>query len=106
MSNSLDLDQARRFVGPDLGPNCLPRLTADDTGRQRVEDFFCYLISVKAAGFLCVLGISFGIGSYVLYKIYDRYIKPVFCPRRRSSSVSEDDETDEEADLVCWFTLL
>ena len=37
MSNSLDPDQARRFVGPDLGPNCLPRLSADVTGRQRVE---------------------------------------------------------------------
>ena len=36
MSNSLDPDQARRFVGPDLGPNCLSRLSADDTGRQRV----------------------------------------------------------------------
>ena len=23
MSKSLDLDQARHFVGPDLGPNCL-----------------------------------------------------------------------------------
>ena len=31
MSNSLDPDQARRFVGPDLGPNYLPRLSADDT---------------------------------------------------------------------------
>ena len=54
MSNSLDpdqarrfvgpdlgpnSDQARRFVGPDLGPNCLPRLSADDTGRQRVKKF-------------------------------------------------------------------
>ena len=29
MSNSFDPDQARRIVGPDLGPNCLPRLTAD-----------------------------------------------------------------------------
>ena len=37
MSNSLDPDQARRFVGPDLGPNCLPRLSADDTSRQRVN---------------------------------------------------------------------
>ena len=37
MSNSLDPDQARRFVGADLGPNCLPRLSADDTGRQRVK---------------------------------------------------------------------
>ena len=37
MSNSLDPDQARRFVEPDLGPNCLPSLSADDTGRQRVN---------------------------------------------------------------------
>ena len=28
MSNSLDPD------GPDLGINCLPRLSADETGRQ------------------------------------------------------------------------
>ena len=34
MSNSLDRDQARR-IGRDLGPNSLPRLSADDTGRQR-----------------------------------------------------------------------
>ena len=31
VSNRLDQDQARRFVGPDLGPNCLQRLSADDT---------------------------------------------------------------------------
>ena len=37
MSNSLEPDQARRNVGPDLGPNCLPRLSADNTGRQRVN---------------------------------------------------------------------
>ena len=36
MSNSLDPDQARRFVGPDIGPHCLPRLSADNTVRQRV----------------------------------------------------------------------
>ena len=35
MSYSLDPYQAGRIVGPDLGPNCLPRLTADNTGRQR-----------------------------------------------------------------------
>ena len=35
MSNSLDPDQARHFVGPDLGPNCLQRLSADDTSRKR-----------------------------------------------------------------------
>ena len=31
MSNSLDPDQARQFVGPDLGTNCLQMLSADDT---------------------------------------------------------------------------
>ena len=30
VSNSLDPDQARRYVGPDLGPNCLQRLSADN----------------------------------------------------------------------------
>ena len=35
MSNILDPDQG--MVGPDPSPNCLPRLLADDTGRQRVN---------------------------------------------------------------------
>ena len=34
LSNSLDPDQARCFVGPDLGPNCLHRLSADDKSRH------------------------------------------------------------------------
>ena len=34
MSNSLDPDQARRFVGPDLGQNCLQRLSADGAGKE------------------------------------------------------------------------
>ena len=46
MSNGFDPDQARRIVRPDLGPNCLPRLSADDTGRQRVNMFdHCVQIS-------------------------------------------------------------
>ena len=36
VSNSLDPDQPWRFVRPDLGANCLQRLSADDTMRQRV----------------------------------------------------------------------
>ena len=39
VSNSLDPDQAEHFVGPDLGPNSLQRLLADDTSRQRVNPF-------------------------------------------------------------------
>ena len=31
--HSLDLDQAGCFVGPDLGPNCLQTLSADNTSR-------------------------------------------------------------------------
>ena len=33
VSNKLDPDQARHFVGPDLGPNCLQKSSADDTWR-------------------------------------------------------------------------
>ena len=47
MSNSWDPDQARLFVRPDLGPNCLPRLSADDTGRQRAKGVCSYLNKKK-----------------------------------------------------------
>ena len=40
MSKSLDPDQAQHFVGPDLGPNCLQRLSADDTRKQKVRGIF------------------------------------------------------------------
>ena len=51
MSNSLDLDQARHLVGPGLGPNCLQRLSADDTSGQR---FTCNLTSNSSVNrFLC-----------------------------------------------------
>ena len=30
MANSLDPDQARQNVGPDMDPNCLQRSAADD----------------------------------------------------------------------------
>ena len=38
VSNSLDPDQARHLVGPDLDSICLQRLTADDTSRQIVQE--------------------------------------------------------------------
>ena len=34
MSNSLDPDQARQFIWPDLGPKGLQKLSAEDTSRQ------------------------------------------------------------------------
>ena len=33
VSNSLDSDQDPHYVGPDLGVNCLQRLSADDKGK-------------------------------------------------------------------------
>ena len=39
MSNGLDPDQDRRFVGPDMGSDCFQRLSADDkiaTSKERV----------------------------------------------------------------------
>ena len=33
----LDPDQVRRFVGPDLGPNCVQKLSSDDTSWQRLN---------------------------------------------------------------------
>ena len=36
LSNSLDPDLAGRLIGPDLGLNCLQRLSADGTRRQRM----------------------------------------------------------------------
>ena len=33
VSNRMDPDQAQCFVGPDMDPNCLQRLSADITGR-------------------------------------------------------------------------
>ena len=44
-SNSLDPDQAQHFVWPDLGPNCLQRLQADDIGKERGKEI-CIHVSM------------------------------------------------------------
>ena len=36
MSNSLGPYETQSFVGPDLGPNCLQRLSADDTNTSLI----------------------------------------------------------------------
>ena len=42
VSNSLEPDQARHFVGPVLGPNCLLKLSADDTmGESFIDKISC-----------------------------------------------------------------
>ena len=50
VSNSLDPNQARRFVGPDLKPNCLQRLSADDkktplAGKELSPVRFSYILA-------------------------------------------------------------
>ena len=40
MSNSLDSDQARHFVGPGLSPKCFQRLSADDHIYFKINKFF------------------------------------------------------------------
>ena len=37
--NSLDPDQAQHRVGPDLGPNCLQKLSVETLSRQRKNSF-------------------------------------------------------------------
>ena len=45
MSNCLDPDQARHYVGPEFDPNLLQRLSADDISRYRVNlTFLCLSI--------------------------------------------------------------
>ena len=43
MSNSLDPDQARHFLGPDLGTNCLKKLSADGTPDHVTIMIICLL---------------------------------------------------------------
>ena len=63
MSKSLDPDQARHFVGPDLGPNCLQRLSADIGGKElntkQLVDTFWLKPWLKL--------ISLGLGSYFFH---------------------------------------
>ena len=42
ISNSFDPDQNRSSVGPDLGPNCLKKLSADDKR--------CHYFQISPAG--------------------------------------------------------
>ena len=49
MSNGLDPDQDRHSVGPDLGPNCLQKLSADvesPLARKEVNAYFVLVFSL------------------------------------------------------------
>ena len=51
VSNSLDPDQAQQSVGPDLGPNCLQILSADNKS-QRGKSFLVVLMCITLL-FIC-----------------------------------------------------
>ena len=59
MSNRSDPDQALRFVGPDLGLNCLQRLSTDDARRQRVNKFNKLVRVYFILGCLLLISASF-----------------------------------------------
>ena len=59
MSISLDSDQARHFVGPDLDQNCLRSLSADDTFMERVYNG-TFRIVEPSNGFHTIFGIMKG----------------------------------------------
>ena len=46
MSNSLDPDQARHIVGPDLGPNCLQMLSCSRQQMSPLADLFGLMLNV------------------------------------------------------------
>ena len=58
VSNSLDPDQARSFVGLDLGPNCLQRLSADGTHRHRVDQSLKSMLLTRITKAFAVAGIG------------------------------------------------
>ena len=68
MSNNLNPDQARRFVGPDLVPNCLQKLSADDTWRYRVKGMFSVMLIVFYVSFF----LSARSGSKLFAKVISR----------------------------------
>ena len=67
VTSSLDLDQAQRSVGPDLGPNCLQRLSAVGKSRcwlAELVNFVSHLIIMLNKN--CML-------IYVYYLIYQKF---------------------------------
>ena len=82
MSNSLGPDQARHIVRPNLDPNCLQKLSADNTFRQRVN---CLVVVIVLYLFLmvpwfpmCDCGLSWYLEMLTPYTGSDKHRCP-FC---------------------------
>ena len=63
VSNSLDPDQARPYVGPDLGPNCLYRLSADDTRVDGKELIFSLILVFSGCAVILLVLACMSTGS-------------------------------------------
>ena len=50
MSNSLVPDQDQHYIGPDLDPNCLQILSADDKSQARKELIFSHAVFALIIG--------------------------------------------------------
>ena len=64
VSNSSDSDQTRHFVRPDLDPNCLQRLSADDTSWKRVTHFGSSNFVQWIPTVVVVLGFNFPFNNF------------------------------------------
>ena len=68
VSKSWDPDQVRHIVGPDLDPNCLQMLSADDTSRQRVQQdlvFYHFITNEEGKVLWCS---KLAIGSVIVHR--------------------------------------
>ncbi|XP_041366118.1 uncharacterized protein LOC121381083 isoform X2 [Gigantopelta aegis] len=63
------------------------------------NDFMGVNVFVKAAGVVCVLGIGFGLGTLLIYKLYYKYIQPIL-DRNKDS---EESDPNSEDDNYCFY---
>ena len=70
VSNSLDPDLARQYVGPDLGPNCLHWLSADDARVTYELVMSVYSLITTSQCLLFVQPVKF---KYFVHSIFLQY---------------------------------
>ena len=77
MSYSLDPDHARRLVGPALGPNCLRRVSANDTSWQLFRYGFTSLSELENER-SCYF--------FIIYELFTQNSYPTIIERRHLTS--------------------
>ena len=102
VSNSFDQDQDRHSVGPDLGPNCLKRLSADTKGSQLARKELNMDVQLSS----CTRGLKFGLGFHQYpYFVYDSSIgSGNTILKRRLVSAFTTCILEEDQNLMSWPT--